>query len=352
MSPDGFAPWQRRLYDQAAAALDAGRLGHALLLCGPAGLGKRAVIEALAQYVLCESRVDGRACGRCRSCELFATRTQRDPVETRPDGSLAQPDGHSAHPDLIFVGYEWRLKPSPPRMRTEIVIEQMRQLSERLEVSATFTSRVAVVEPADAVNYSAWNAILKTLEEPLPGRYLWLVSANPARLPATIRSRCQRLEMRLPPRAESLAWLEARGHGREAAAEALAAARGHPGLAASWLEGDGLALRREVAADLAAIGAGRADPLEVAQRWGADERGDERLRHAAEYAVGEASSGLTAPVRLHKLAAWFDNANRTRELLRSTVRGDLAMADLLLGWRDLARSTTTSPAREERGNNG
>ncbi|TWH16905.1 DNA polymerase-3 subunit delta' [Pseudoxanthomonas taiwanensis J19] len=66
MSPDGFAPWQQRLYEQAAAAVDAGRLGHALLLCGPAGLGKRAVIEALAQYVLCEARAGGRACGRRR----------------------------------------------------------------------------------------------------------------------------------------------------------------------------------------------------------------------------------------------------------------------------------------------
>ncbi len=336
----GFAPWQQRLYDQATAALDAGRLGHALLLCGPAGLGKRAVIEALAQYVLCDQRAGGQPCGRCRSCQLFGTRTQRDPLELRPDGSPAQPYGHSAHPDLVFVGYEWRLKPTPPRMRTEIVIEQMRQLSERLEVSAAFTSRVAVVEPADAVNYSAWNAILKTLEEPLPGRYLWLVAANPARLPATIRSRCQRLEMRLPPRDESLAWLQSRGHAAAAAAEALEAARGHPGLAAAWLEGDGLALRRDVAADLSAIAAGRADPLEVAQRWGGDERGDERLRHAAEHAVAESAAGLTDPVRLHKLAAWFDRANRTRELLRSTVRADLAMADLLLGWRDLARSAT------------
>lgn len=340
MSSIAFAPWQRRLYEQAAAALDTGRLGHALLLCGPAGLGKRAVIEALAHYVLCEARADGQPCGRCRSCQLFATRTQRDPAELRPDGSLAQPHGHSAHPDLIFVGYEWRLKPSPPRMRTEIVIEQMRQLSERLEVSATFASRVAVVEPADAVNYSAWNAILKTLEEPLPGRYLWLVTANPARLPATIRSRCQRLEMRLPPREESLDWLQARGHAAAAASEALDAARAHPGLAASWLEGDGLALRCAVAADLAAIAAGRADPLEAAQRWGADERADERLRHAAEHAVAEAGSGLTDPTRLNKLAAWFDSANRARELLRSTVRADLVLAELLLGWRDLARSTT------------
>jgi len=338
MSVAGFAPWQVRVYEQAVAALDSGRLGHALLLCGPAGLGKREVIEALAQYLLCQDRRDGQACGQCRSCQLVATRSQRDPVETRPDGSLAQPHGHSAHPDLLFVGYEWRTKPGPPRMRTEIVIEQMRQLSERLEVSATFQARVAVVEPADAVNYSAWNAILKTLEEPLPGRYLWLVAANPARLPATIRSRCQRLEMRLPPRAEALEWLRGRGHAPEQAAEALAAARGHPGLADAWLQGEGLALRREVATDLAALAAGRADPLEVAQRWSGDERGEERLRHAAEHAVAEAAAcGLTAPVRLHKLASWFDSANRSRELLRSTVRADLVMAELLLTWRDAAR---------------
>jgi len=194
------------------------------------------------------------------------------------------------------------------------------------------------VEPADAVNYSAWNAILKTLEEPLPGRYLWLVTANPARLPATIRSRCQRLEMRLPPRKESLAWLQARGHAAAAVGEALDAARGHPGLAASWLEGDGLAMRRDVTADLAAIGAGRADPLEVAQRWGADARADERLRHAAGHVVAESAGCLTDPARLNKLATWFDSANRARELLRSTVRADLVLADLLLGWRDLARS--------------
>src|SRR3546814_21084135 len=58
-----------------------------------------------------------------------------------------------------------------------IVIDQMRELSARLGLSSGSESgtRVAIVEPADAVNYHAWNAILKTLEEPQPGRYLWLV---------------------------------------------------------------------------------------------------------------------------------------------------------------------------------
>jgi DNA polymerase-3 subunit delta' len=48
-------------------------------------------------------------------------------------------------------------------------------------------------------------------------------------------------------------------------------------------------------------------------------------------------TGLTDPDRLHKLATWFDAANRARELLRSTVRADLVMADLLLAWREASR---------------
>ena len=339
-----LAPWQQRVFDQAVAALDAGRMGHALLFSGPAGLGKRAVAEALAGYVLCQApAAPGQPCGRCRSCRLVAARSQREPLETRPDGSPAQPLGHSAHPDLLLVGYEWRLKPAPPRMRTEIVIDQIRELSERLEMSAEFGVRVALVEPADAVNNSAWNAVLKTLEEPLPGRYLWLVASQPARLPATIRSRCQRLEFRLPPREEALAWLQAHGHAAAAASEALDAARGNPGLAAEWLRDDGLALRRQVAADLAALESGRGDPLDVALRWAGDAQAGERLRHAAGHAIDRArdlagAAGLTDPERLHKLAAWFDAANRARELLRSTVRADLVMTDLLLAWRDDARA--------------
>ena len=56
-----------------------------------------------------------------------------------------------------------------------------------------------------------------------------------------------------------------------------------------------------------------------------------RLRHAADLALAEAG-GLTDPVRMRKLAAWFDAANRTRDLLRTTVRADLAVVELLLAW--------------------
>jgi len=310
---NALAPWQQRVHDQAVAALDSGRMGHALLLCGPAGLGKRAIADRLAAHVLAA----GDAAQAARSRQLIAAGT---------------------HPDLHVVTFAPNRDGS--RLRTEIVIEQVRELSQRLALTPQYgLAQVAIIEPAEALNTASCNALLKTLEEPAPGRYLWLLSARPARLPATIRSRCQRLELRLPPRDEALAWLQARGHAADAAAEALEAARGHPGLADAWLHGDGLALRREVAADLAALEAGRADPLEAAQRWSGDERGEERLRHAAEFAAAQAgTAGLTDPARLHKLAAWFDAANRARDLLRSTVRADLVVADLLLAWRDAART--------------
>lgn len=311
MNVPGFAPWQQRIYDQACEAIDAGRLAHGLLFCGPANLGKRAVAERLARRLLCRERgADGEPCGRCRACQLLAAGT---------------------HPDFGIVSFVPNREGT--RMRTEIVIEQIRELSEKLTLTPQYgEAQVAIIDPADAVNHAACNALLKTLEEPVPGRYLWLISAHPARLPATIRSRCQKLEFRLPTQAEATAWLAAQGHAQAAAAEALEAARGHPGLADAWLRDGALKLRREVANDLSRLRRGEAAALEIAQRWTADEDAGLRLRFAADLALAEAA-GLTDPARTRSLAAWFDAANRTRDLLRTTVRADLAVADLLLSWR-------------------
>ncbi|WP_133000868.1 DNA polymerase III subunit delta' [Luteimonas arsenica] len=341
-----FAPWQQRAFEHAAAAIDAGRMGHALLFCGPAMLGKRRVAERLAQRVLCLSPDPAaRPCGQCRACALYRSRSQKDPQEQRPDGSLSHPWGHPGHPDAIFVGHAWRLTPSPPRQMTVIPVDQVRELSTRLSTTPQYgDAKVAIIDPADDMNDAAANALLKTLEEPVPGRYLWLLSAHPARLPATIRSRCQRLEFRLPPADEAVAWLRAQGHADQAATEALAAAHGHPGLADAWLRDGGMALRREVAADLAKLAANAASPLETAKAWTADDLAMQRLLHAADLARDEAA-GLTDPARIRKLAAWFDGANRTRELLRSTIRADLAVVDLLLAWRDAAGDKTRGVTR-------
>ena len=329
-----LAPWQQRVYAQAAEALDAGRLPHGLLFAGPARLGKRAVAEKLAMRALCLNRAPGEeACGQCRSCQLYAARSQADPPETRPDGSLAHADGHPSHPDARFIGYAWNDKTK--KMRGEIVIEQMRQMGEKLSLTSQYGEhQVVIIEPADAINFQASNALLKTLEEPQSGRFLWLITSQPARLSATIRSRVQVLEFRLPPEDEALAWLIAQGHPAKQAGEALDIARGHPGLAHEWLEDGGLAVRAEVAKDLARLQREPGAAQSIAQRWVGDDHAALRLRFAADHAAEQARAPGSSPAVIRHLAGWFDRANRTHALLRTQVRADLAVLDLLLGWNE------------------
>jgi DNA polymerase III subunit delta' len=313
-----FSPWQQRAYARAAAALDSGRLGHALLIRGPSLLGKRAVAERLARRVLCKTPdAHGEPCGTCRSCQLLEAGT---------------------HPDYSAVSFV--MNKEGTRLRTEIVIDQVRDLSAKLALTSQYGhGQVAIVDPADAMNHATSNALLKTLEEPQPGRFLWLIATDPARLPATIRSRCQTLDFQLPPRDEAQAWLRAAGHADAAAADALDAARGHPGLADRWLRDGGLALRRSVVDDLSRLSRGTASAVETAQRWAGDEHAPLRLRFAADHALALAS-GLTDPLRTRTLATWFDAANRTRALLRTTIRADLAMTELLLAWQAASQAGT------------
>ncbi len=314
-------PWLHDPLRRTLDALAADRLAHALLVCGPAHIGKRAFAEALAQSILCRERVDGAACGHCRGCVLFAAGT---------------------HPDMQRVCLEENEKTKV--MRKEIVIEQVRDLGAWFALTPQRGgAQVALIGPASLMNQNASNALLKTLEEPMPGRYLLLLCESPMQLSATIRSRCQRIVLQPPSSQSASDWLRGRGHAAELAESALAAAHGHPGLAAHWIEAGLLALRESVRTDLAALSSGRAQPLGIATAWLADAHIEQRLAFAAELALdqqarqlgvpGAASSSL-ARMDLPRLAAWFDHANRTRALLRTPIRQDLAVAELLRDWRN------------------
>lgn len=324
------APWQQQRLDGALAAWRAGRLGHALLLCGPEALGKRAVAEALAARLLCESPKDEPTCGRCRGCALREAGT---------------------HPDLSIVTFEEVPKSNPPRLRTAIVVEQVRALSGAMQLtSQRGGAQVVLIDPADALNTAAANALLKTLEEPADNRFLLLVSAMPQHLPATIRSRCQRIEFAVPDRAQALAWLQAQGHPPARAAEALDAAQGHPGLANEWLRGGHLALRDTTLKEWAGIARGIDSPLGVARRWMAEPTlAALRLRFVADAAAALARgiagaapvAGLTPPADIDKLAAWFDQLNRLRQQLSDPLKHELALTGLLATWRSLMANTET-----------
>ncbi len=343
-----LAPWQVRVLRQAIDAYVQGRLGHGMLLTGPAHLGKKAVAEALAQRILCPTPgPEGFACGACRSCRQFAAQTV---------GLLVT----QTHGDLQRVGLEPNDKGD--KLRNDIVVDQIRKLGHWFSLSAQFGgAKVAVIEPADLLNTAAGNALLKTLEEPAPERFLLLVSSRPGRLPATIRSRCQRLEFRVPAADEAIAWLRTQGVAVSDASDALTAARGNPGQAAHWLREGGLRIRGEVLKGLESLREGRASPIELAQAWLDDEHAALRLRFAAELALDAAARGLgaqhaaraavpglTPPADFPKLSIWFDGINRLREQLGAPLRHDLVLAGLLLDWRTLYDAAGSSRASGRR----
>lgn len=307
-------PWHQDAWAMLQARRERGAMPHALLLAGPGGLGKRDFAERLVRALLCQEPVDGDACGQCRTCRLFAAGT---------------------HPDYVHVSFGLNSK---KKLRTSIVVDQMRQLSARLAMSSQLGGwQIAIIDPADAMTVSAANALLKTLEEPTSASLLMLVADAPWRLPATIRSRCQKLDFRVPARDQALQWLTQQQVADPAAA--LDAAGGNPGLARRWAEQGLLVEHGQVRADLTALAQGRADAYSVMQRWN-DARLPERLWFAAHMVAdetraraGQGQGVLASRLSDEALGHWFERANRAREALRGPLRAELVVLDLLSHWR-------------------
>lgn len=307
-------PWHAELWARLQARRQRDALPHALLLCGPQGLGKREFLRRFVRGLLCQRPQDGDACGACRSCLLFDAGT---------------------HPDYVALTYGLR---KDGVQRSDIVVDQIRELSARLATASQFGGwQIASIDPADAMNTAAANALLKTLEEPASQTMLILVADAAWRMPATIRSRCQRIDFLVPTQDQSLAWLQETGV-RDAPA-ALAAAGGNPGLARSWAEDGALAQRQEVRKDLAALASGRGDAMAIGKRW-LDDAPEQRLWFAAQAVADEMrarATAQTAPLSSgldgESLMAWYEAANRTREALRGPLRGDLLLLELLGRWR-------------------
>ena len=195
------APWVQPVWQQFQAVLHAGRLPHALLLGGAAGLGQELLAESLQAALICTApTAQGLACEQCRACHL------------RLQG---------AHADVHLL--------QPAEGKASIGVDQVRELGEALQYAPQRgPRRVARVQPAEALSVAACNALLKTLEEPIPGAVLLLVSAQPRALLPTLRSRCVQWLLPLPAADQAQEWLAAHGLPRDQAAWQLARSHGAP----------------------------------------------------------------------------------------------------------------------------
>jgi DNA polymerase-3 subunit delta' len=248
-------PWLDVPMAQARALARA----HALLLAGPAGAGHLELAGLLAQAHLCETPAQA-PCGRCGSCHLVRQRAHPDLLAVVPEAVRLR---------LGWVGDDEAAPKSDAKPSRDIRIEQVRQAIDwSHQTSGRGRGKVLLLHPADALNGPSANALLKTLEEPAAGLRLLLTSTDPERLLPTIRSRCQRLRLALPPADVGRSWLASRQLPEADAQALMAAAAGSPlealalageGIDAAWL---GMFPLRTAAGDASAL-AGRPLPRAI-----------------------------------------------------------------------------------------
>lgn len=189
-------PWHQVEFERLVSARD--RLPHALLIRGRQGIGKQLFAQVLARALLCEEPSDtGASCGRCPSCGWME-------AAGHPDFRLLEPailaevdEGQGAD----------RKKPSQ-----QITVEQVRELSGFINISSQRGGyRVMLIQPAEALNINAANALLKNLEEPPAGACFVLVAHRAHYLLPTVISRCRQVVLPDPEPGQAVAWLRAQG---------------------------------------------------------------------------------------------------------------------------------------------
>ncbi|CAN5166486.1 DNA polymerase III subunit delta' [soil metagenome] len=157
-----------------------GRMPNSMLLSGDEGVGKRQFAIEIAKSFVCKDPVDGEACDLCAACRRADKFVFPKPDEREYHERIV----FSEHPDVGMV---------IPYNRN-ILIKAIRHLeSEANYRPYEAEARIFIIDDADKMNDPAANALLKTLEEPSPTTYIFLVTSRPDKLLPTIRSRCQSL---------------------------------------------------------------------------------------------------------------------------------------------------------------
>lgn len=171
--PDGFdgVIRQEHIIRILKNQIEGERIGHAYLFCGPRGTGKTSIARIFARAINCEHPVNGSPCGKCAACRALLQPSNLDITEI----DAASNNG----------------------------VDEMRDLREKVQyppVSCRY--KVYIIDEVHMLTDSAFNALLKTLEEPPAHAVFIMATTEPHKIPATILSRCMRFDFKLIPQAD------------------------------------------------------------------------------------------------------------------------------------------------------
>jgi DNA polymerase-3 subunit delta' len=174
-------PWLSAQFNHICNRYEQQNLHHALLLKGIAGIGKGKFARSFANFLLCNNKDHGKACGLCQACKLNAA---------------------ESHPDLHQIESD-----------KQVGIDAIREAIQKLVGTAQLSgAKALVIYGADTMTESAANALLKTLEEPTNNTYIILICDKIDGLLPTILSRCEKISLPTPSVSACQAWLNDNGH--------------------------------------------------------------------------------------------------------------------------------------------
>lgn len=196
---------QDRAASSLTAALRSGRIHHAWIFHGPAGVGKFTTALAFAAVIL----------------DPTTSTTLSGDIEPDPDSSVQRllatgthPDLHIITKELAVVSREASVRASKQRNIAKDVLEEFLiepAMRTGAVASGAMASKVFIIDEAELLDQRGQNALLKTLEEPAPGSVIILVTASEERLLPTIRSRCQRIGFVPLGESDLAMWLKGSG---------------------------------------------------------------------------------------------------------------------------------------------
>jgi len=196
-------------------ALQHNRLAHAIMLTGPAGVGKLAFANAIAQYVNCLNPTENDSCGKCSSCIKIRKAIHPDlrfvlPIISKTEGGkryltqdyFAQFRAPFVE-DPYFSFSQWQQTLGGESKQLFISVNEIRELKRNVFLKAFEAKyKVVIVWQAELINREGANAFLKLLEEPPDKTLIIMTCSDPTRLLTTINSRCQRIPLHRIPKAE------------------------------------------------------------------------------------------------------------------------------------------------------